>query len=111
MGPRMPGRPSGRSMCGTAGPPGSVRRRGKRYPWRSGKGVAARWVARVEPGLEPRLAVRRAAVRERVLVHPALGLLLDRVVAHRGRRPEGLVDVATVEAVLGERGVRPRAGE
>src|SRR5690348_8233905 len=77
------------------------------------RGVAARRVTALIPGLEPLLALRRCAMRERVRRHATLRLLLDAVVADGRRRVERVRDlglrrgdeIARVGGVLG-----PHAG-
>ena len=61
--------------------------------------VAALDVARGEAGLEPALALRRRAVRERVGHGVAARLLLQRVVADRRRGVQRRIDVAWLQPV------------
>src|SRR4051812_31804238 len=77
----------------------------------SGERVAAVGIARVEPGAEPRGALRRRAVRERVRVHAPSRLLLEGVITDGGRSAEALVDVARLEDLLLLRGMTPDACE
>src|SRR5580700_1080859 len=80
------------SPCGR----GQTLQRGRRQR------IAAIHLAAIEAVGEPALALFRGAVGEGVGHHIALRLLLQPVVADRGRGLQGLVDVAGVEeAVLG----------
>src|SRR5262249_40662833 len=58
------------------------------------KRVARVEPAGLEPGAEPAHALRRGTVREGLGVDLASGLLLQPVVADRGRRGERLLDIA-----------------
>src|SRR5690606_23432207 len=74
--------------------------------------VAGVEVAALEAAPEPGDALLRAAVRERLGRHRALGLALDAVVADRGRRAEALLHVALLEQLArAVRVVRPHAGQ
>src|SRR5580692_8385881 len=74
--------------------------------------VAAIDLAAIEAGLEPALALLGGAVGEGVGHDIALHLLLQPVVADRGRGLQGLIDVAGVEEMVLLLGtVRPYAGE
>src|SRR4051812_17174687 len=80
-------------------------------------GIARRErVARVEPsglepGAEPAHALGRGAVRERLGVDLAAGLVLQAVVADRGRRGDRALDVTGLEQALPPGVVAPHAGE
>src|SRR5439155_7160017 len=80
-------------------------------------GIARRErVARVEPpalepGAEPAHALRRGAVGECLGVDLAAGLLLQPIVADRGRRGERLLDVAGLQQVLAAGVVAPHSRE
>src|ERR1700731_2929810 len=74
--------------------------------------IAGRDLAAVEAVGEPALALLRRAVGEGVGHDVALHLLLQPVVADRGRGLQGLVDVAGIEEMMLLLGaVRPYAGE
>src|SRR5215468_131628 len=75
------------------------------------KRVARVEPAGLEPGAEPAHPLRRGAMREGLGVDLASRLLLQPVVADRGRRGERLLDIAGLQQVLAPGVVAPHAGE
>src|SRR5690348_8847839 len=72
--------------------------------------VTPRRIARVETTLEPALALRARAVRERFRVHAAPRLAEDAIVAHGRGSLKSLLHVARIELAALLRTVAPHAG-
>src|SRR4051812_42783250 len=64
-------------------------------------------ITAVEALPEPARALRRRAMRKRVRVHMAGGLLLDAIVTHGGRGIQCLVHIPCLEQLTLLRGMRP----
>src|SRR3954468_8931549 len=75
------------------------------------EGVAGLELPRVEAGLQPVSPLLGGAVREGLRVDPALGLLLDAVVANRRGGSEALLEIAALEQAAVVCGASPDAGQ
>src|SRR6185503_6385488 len=88
---------TGASYRARATPPSAAHRSLQLSGVPGGERVARLEPAALEPRAEPAHPLRRAAVREGLGVDLAAGLLLQPVVADRGRRGDRALDVAGLE--------------